>query len=173
MIALAYWRSGQSDKARQHAARVLELAENISPTVYSINMGFSAIADVYFGLWEKALQDPRRRLDAEQLKVSTLKAIKLVRAYEKVFPIGQPGARYYEGCHAWLMGEKQKAVRLWEKGLEAAQKFNMIYEEGLIRLKLGAMESESARRAEHIGRAVEIFTRMGARHELQLAGLLQ
>lgn len=172
MIALAYWRAGQPEKARQHAARVLELAENISPTVYSINMGFSAIAEVYFGLWEKSLQDPRRRQDAEQLKGSTLKAIKLVRAYEKVFPIGQPVARYYEGWYEWLAGDKHKAVNLWEKGLEAARKFAMIYEEGLMWLKLGTAETDAQRRTEQLRQAAAIFEKMGARYELKLTRTL-
>ena len=54
--------------------------------------------------------------------------------------------------------------------MEAAQKFNMPYEEGLIRVRLAsyAQDTPDARR-QHVRRAIEIFERMGAIHELKLA----
>jgi hypothetical protein len=124
---------------------------------------------VYFALWEATLQDPSRKLDTEQYKASALKAIRLMRTFERVFPIGQPTTPYYQGCYAWLTGEKQQAVRLWNRSLVAAQKFNMIYEEGLARLKLGLAESDPEIRGGHFQRAIEIFEQMGATHELCLA----
>jgi tetratricopeptide (TPR) repeat protein len=168
-LALAYLRLGQPEKARLYADQVLKLAEKLSPTVYSLDVGFSAVAEVYFQLWERALQDPSRKLIADQLKASALKAIKLVRAFEKVFPIGQPQTPYYEGWYEWLAGDKAAALKLWHKSLAAAQKFNLLYEEGLAHLRLGAKESEPARRAEHLRQGVEIFEKMGARHELWMA----
>jgi class 3 adenylate cyclase/tetratricopeptide (TPR) repeat protein len=172
-IALAHLRLRQNNQALHHADKVLKLAENLSPTVYSLNLGFSAVADVYFQLWENALQDSHLNLDAEQLKASALKAIKLVRAFEKVFPIGQPHTPYYEGWYEWLAGDKQKAVKLWSKSLEAAQKFKMLYEEGLVRTKLGMVEVSPDIRSEHLKRAIEIFTEMNAPHELSAARELQ
>ncbi|HEU0295921.1 MAG TPA: adenylate/guanylate cyclase domain-containing protein [Anaerolineales bacterium] len=165
-IALAYLRLGQNDKALQYAGKVLKLAENLSPTVYSLDVGFSAVAEVYFHLWESALQDSSRKLDPEPLRSSALKAIKLVRSFEKVFPIGQPHTPFYQGWYEWLSGDNQKAVKLWNKSLEAAQKFRMLYEEGLVRLKLGMAETEPNIRAAHLKRAIEIFETMNAPYEL-------
>ena len=169
MIALAHLRMGRNDQALQYAGKVLKLAENLSPTVYSLDIGFSAVSDVYFHLWENALLDPSRKLDAEQLNASALKAIKLVRAFEKVFPIGQPHTPYYQGWFEWLAGDKQKAVKLWNKSLEAAQKFNMLYEEGLVRTKLGMAETDPNIQAGHLKRAIEIFETINAPHELRMA----
>ena len=168
-IALAHLRLGQNVQALQYAGEVLRLAENLSPTVYSLNIGFSATAEVYFQLWEDALRDSSRKLNPEQLQFSALKAIKLVRAFEKVFPIGQPHTPYYQGWYEWLAGDKQKAVKSWNKSLEAAQKFQMLYEEGLARLKLSMAESEPNLRTAQLKRAIEIFETMKAPYELEKA----
>ena len=165
-IALAHLRLGHSDQALQYAGKVLNLAENLSPTVYSLDLGFSAVAEVYFHLWEQTLHDSSRKLKPEGLPSSALKAIKLVRSFEKVFPIGQPHTPYYQGWYEWLAGDKHKAVRLWNKSLEAAQKFRLPYEEALARLKLGMAETEPNLRAAHLQRAIEIFESMKAPYEL-------
>jgi eukaryotic-like serine/threonine-protein kinase len=169
-LALAYLRLGQEEKAVTHADKVLDLAANRSPTVYSMDIGFAAAADVYFELWEKSLQDPGRNLHADKYKSSTQKAMKLLRAFQKVFPIGESVTFYYQGWHDWLTGNYEKAIRSLYKGLEAAQKFNMPYEEGLIRVRLAlyAQDTPDARK-NHVWRALEIFEKMGAARELKRA----
>ena len=54
-LALAHCRLGQNDAALEYVKKVLDLSANISPTVYSMNIGFAAVADACFELWEKAL----------------------------------------------------------------------------------------------------------------------
>ena len=169
-LALAHLRLGQSEQALAYASRVLELVGDLSPTVYSMGIGFAAVAEVYFELWERALQNPNRGLDPNHYKSSAEQAIKLLRAFQKVFPIGQPPAHYYQGWYEWLTGKPQKAVQSWRKGLEAAHKFRMLYEEGLIRVRLGSSLPEDPNtRQEHFARAIQIFEQMGAVHELEVA----
>jgi tetratricopeptide (TPR) repeat protein len=168
-LALAHLRLGQGEQALAYASRVLELAGGISPTVYSMGIGFSAVAEVYFELWERMLHHPHR-LDPNRYKSSAEQAIKLLRAFQKVFPIGQPAAYYYQGWYEWLTDAPQNAVQSWRKGLEAAQKFSMPYEEGLIRVKLGSYSSDEPNtRQEHFERAIQIFEKMGAVRELEAA----
>jgi class 3 adenylate cyclase/tetratricopeptide (TPR) repeat protein len=169
-LALAHLRLGQSEQALAYASRVIDLASDISPTVYSMDIGFAAVAEVYFELWERALHDPNRKLDADKYRLLAEKAIKLLRAFQKVFPIGHPAAYYYEGWYEWLSGQSQKAITSWRKGLEASQKFNMPYEEGLIRVKLGiALKDDIVERKEGFARAIQIFEKMGAVNELRSA----
>jgi tetratricopeptide (TPR) repeat protein len=169
-LALAHLRLGQSEQALAYASRVLDLAYDISPTVYSMDIGFAAVAEVYFELWERTLHDPNRQMDANKYKLLAEKALKLLRAFQKVFPIGQPPAYYYQGWYEWLTGKRQKAIASWRKGLDAAQKFNMPYEEGLIRVKLGTVIKDNVvERKERFARAIQIFEKMGAVHELRTA----
>src|SRR6266498_2761567 len=165
-LALAYLHLGDEAKALIFAGTVLELAADISPTVYSLDVGFSAVAEVYFTFWETALQGSSRK--ANQFKELAEKAIKLLHSFRKIFPIGQPYLAYYEGWHHWLTGKPQNAIQSWKQGLEAAKKFNTLYEEGLIRAKLGiALKDASDEQREHTERAIQIFENMGAVKELQ------
>lgn len=167
-LALANLRLGHQEKALAFAARVLELATGISPTVYSLDIGFSAVAEVYFALWEKALQDPGVRADADQYRQLAEKAIKLLRAFRGMFPIGQPYLAYYDGWHQWLTGSQKKAIRTWQAGLHSAQKLCVLYEEGLLRTRLAMhLPENSQEREEHVHRATSIFEGMGAARELR------
>jgi tetratricopeptide (TPR) repeat protein len=169
-VALAYLRLGQEEKALAYAEKVLQLSEKLSPTVYSMDIGFSGAADVYFELWEKALQDPAQKADADQLQLLAEKAIKLLTAFDKVFPIGQAVTPFYQGWYEWLTGKPVAAIKTLHRGLEAALKFNMAYEEGLIRLKLASYSQENFdSRKRNLWRAIEIFEKMGALNELRLA----
>jgi class 3 adenylate cyclase/tetratricopeptide (TPR) repeat protein len=169
-LALAYLRVMREEEALSCAGKVLDLMGKTSPTVYSMEIGFTAAADVHFELWEKALQDPDKQVDPDKLKLLAERSIKLLRAYQNVFPIGQPHTPFYQGWYEWLSGRPRNAVKFWKKSLDAAQKFNMPYEEGLARVKLGsALQDDSGTRREHFQRAIEIFERMGAVHELKMA----
>ena len=169
-IALAYLRLGQEEKALAHADKVLTLSEKLSPTVYSMDIGFSAVADVYFELWEKSLHDPAKKVESHQFQLLAEKSVRLLVAFQKVFPIGQAVTPVYEGWYEWLTGKPEAAVKTLRRGLEAALKFNMAYEEGLIRLKLVAYSHGSPETQEqNLRRAMEIFEEMGAHNELRLA----
>ena len=169
-LALAHLRLGKYDDAVTYADEVIDLAANKSPTVYSMGIGFSAAAEVYFELWQKALQNSNQGLNIAQHKLYAEKALSLLGSFRKVFPIGQACAYYYQGWYEELTGKTPPAVKTWHKGLEAAQKFKMLYEEGLIRIKLASSLRENPNACrEHLERAIQIFERMGAVHELQIA----
>ena len=122
---------------------------------------------MYFGLWET--QHASGKPDTEQLKLSAERALKLLLVYKKVFPIGQGYLMYYQGLYDSLIGKHDAALKAWTKGLDAAQKFNLLHEEGLLRVRLGTAESDTAKRAEHFKRAITIFETMGAVHGLRVA----
>lgn len=169
-LALAHLRLGQEEKALAYAEKVLKLSEKLSPTVYSMDIGFSGVADVYFELWERALQDPAQKTESENLKQLAERAIKLLVAFQKVFPIGQAVTPIYQGWYEWLTGKPEEAVKSLRRGLAAALKFNMAYEEGLIRLKLATYSQANLdARKRNLWRAMDIFEKMGALNELRLA----
>jgi len=162
-LGLAYLHLGNDEKALLYADKTLALCANISPTVYSMGLGFAALADTCFGLWENVLSASSQPVaDSEQYKVRAGKAIKALRAFDGVFPIGKPVTPLYQGWYEWLTGKQDAALKSWRKGLETAQKFNMPYEEGLIRLKLGASSKETIEnRREHFAQTILIFEKMG------------
>jgi tetratricopeptide (TPR) repeat protein len=162
-LALAYHRLGNTDEALRYAAKVLGLAEGVSFTVYSLDIGFSSVAQVYFELWERALRAPEASIDPAAMQVLAERALKLLRRFAGTFPIGKPYDMYFQGWYQQLTGKPHAAIHAWRRGLEAALKYNLLYEEGLLRLRLAAAADE------HLVRAAEIFTAMGAARELQQA----
>ena len=169
-LALAHLRLGQNEQALAYAGKVIDLASDISPTVYSMGIGFAAVSQVSFELWEKALQDPSQKAEADQLKSLAEKSINLLQAFQKVFPIGQAVTPIYQARYEWLTGKHEEAIKSLRRGLEAALKFNMAYEEGLIRLKLATYSQENLdTRKRNLWRAIEIFEKMDAIPELRLA----
>jgi class 3 adenylate cyclase/tetratricopeptide (TPR) repeat protein len=169
LLALAYYRLGDLEKALSYASKVLDLASALSPTVYSLDVGFSAVAEVYFDLWEKALQNPNGLLDANRFKQLIEKALKLLKGFRTIFPIGQPYLDLYTGRRYWILGRHQKAVKAWETGLEAAKKYRLLYEEGLLRVRLAsAFKNEPDEQLVHLHCAARIFEAMGAVHDLAI-----
>jgi class 3 adenylate cyclase/tetratricopeptide (TPR) repeat protein len=173
-LALAYLHFGEDRKALEYADKVLELAANISPTVYSLDVGFSAVSHVYFSLWEKALRSPAAGIDPDRYESSAESGLRLLRAFRKVFPIGQAYAHYYQGWYEELSGKPQQALKSWRAGLETAQRFKLLYEEGLIRVRLGShLRDDLDMCRVHFERAIQIFEKMKAVHELASARAAQ
>jgi tetratricopeptide (TPR) repeat protein len=164
-LALAYFLNGQEDKALAYATLALEIAGGVSPTVYSMDVGYAGIADVFFGVWERSLRSSASSREVLRLKYFAEKSLKLLQAYKNVFPIGEPPLFYYRGWFEWLNGKQTQAVQWWKRGLESARKFRMKYEEGLCHLRLG----EALSSKEHLEEAIRIFAEMDAIPMLRLA----
>jgi tetratricopeptide (TPR) repeat protein len=167
-LALAHLCTGNSEKALSFANSVLELADNLRPTVYSLDVGISAVATVYFDLWESALQNPEKVKYVDEYKNLAGRALKILEAFKNVFPIGQPYLAYFQGRHAWLTGALPAALKFWQRGLDASEKYNLKYEEGLIRVKLGSYLDDPAMRPKHLEKAIGIFEKMGAMRDLAI-----
>jgi len=169
-LALAYYRLGENEKALAFAGRVLDLASNQSPTVYSLDVGFAAVAEVYFALLEQALRVSENNSKVDEYKSLAERALKLLHVFMKRFPIGHAYYAYYQGWYDWLTGKHHVAIKGWQHGLEYTQKYNLLYEEGLLHMKLGTfLTDNTSERKDHIARAVDIFARMDAPRELRLA----
>ena len=168
-LALAHYRLGGVEKALGYASKVLDLASALSPTVYSLDIGFSSVAEVYFDLWEKALQNPNGLLDDDHFRQLSEKSLKLLKGFRTIFPIGQPYLALYTGRYDWNLGKRQKAIKTWQTGLEAAKKYRLLYEEGVLRVKLAsALKSEPDEQLVHLHCAARIFETMGATRDLAI-----
>ncbi|HKI53007.1 MAG TPA: hypothetical protein VJ987_02695, partial [Anaerolineales bacterium] len=173
-LALAYHRLGDNEKALAFADRVLELAENVSPTVYSLDIGFAAVSEVYFESWENFLKNPDIKRNPERYKQLVERSLKLLRAFKNRCPIGGPYLAYYQGWYDWLLGKPRAAIKSWRKGIDDARKYNLRYEEGLLCGKMGAvLKDNPTERRAYLERAIHIFEEMSAPRELKLVRGLQ
>jgi tetratricopeptide (TPR) repeat protein len=167
-LALALLKTGDTRKAKLHAAEALRLARGSSPTNYAMLIGFSAAAEVYFTLWDETLRSRDGMFDAADLRTSAEEALALLHSYKNVFPIGQAYFGYFKGWRESLTAKPTAAMNSWSKALEAAGKFHLKYEEGILRVKLAqGLEKDPAAQAKHLARARQLFETMGAARELE------
>ncbi len=155
LIAETYWRLDDQDRARAAAASASQALYAERPSVVFALDGFTGVADVYLGQWATG-----RTREAAAAKSASELAVKKLRGFAKVFPIGKPAAHRYAGGVKEQAGNPEAAAKEWEQGIETAIELKMPYEEGRLRLDLGRQSGDRA----HLERAFELFEATGATH---------
>jgi tetratricopeptide (TPR) repeat protein len=148
LMAETYWRLDDQDRARASAASASQALYGERPGVVFALDGFTGVADVYLGQWATG-----RTREAATAKSASELAVKKLRAFSKVFPIGRPAAHRYAGRVKEQAGNPEAARKEWEQGIETAVELQMPYEEGRMRLNLGRLSGDRA----HLERALELF----------------
>ena len=91
---------------------------------------------------------------------------RVVQWYARVFPIGRPRALRLQGLLQRRLREPDKALKLWEESLAAAEHMDLPLEAGLAHYELGRHTNEALPgRREHLGKALQIFTELGTKYE--------
>ena len=155
LIAIAHLRRGEIPQARQAALDALQLIEASSPTAVYGLPGYADTAEAWLRLWESG--------DASAAEYAT-RAVRQLRRYTRVFLIGQPRLWILQGTHDWLANKQKSARAAWTKGLAAAQKLKMPYDEGLAHYEIGR-HATGEEQQTHLKRALEIFEALGARYD--------
>lgn len=161
LLSQIHLRLGNIKPALEMAEKSIELSTNATPSNYSAFSGYAGPALVYLSLFETAQESSDYRKDA-------WKACKLLRKYARVFPIGESRAWLYAGWYHWLTGNHSKAHKAWKSSLASARRLSMLYDEGLVYLELGRHSlPEDRMRNEYISKGIDIFTKVGALHDLE------
>jgi class 3 adenylate cyclase/tetratricopeptide (TPR) repeat protein len=160
-LALALLRSGDARGARQAADQGAERQTQLGrPSSYYMIEGYASIAEVYLNLWESG---------QGELAGTAWKAVKGLRTFAGIFPVGRPRAWRWRGVAAWLSGRRSSARRCWQRGLEAARKLNMPCEEGFAHYEMGRhAERNDPERLVHLEQAEALFKQQGAAYGMRL-----
>jgi class 3 adenylate cyclase/tetratricopeptide (TPR) repeat protein len=164
--AIAYWRHGEPLLARQMADHATALIAQSVPNVYSGLEAYAGIAEVYLGLWEQAMasrasvpQEPY----PDSMREQASRACQVLRRYARLFPIGRPRARLWQGLWYWLAGRPDTAHRWWRQSLTAARQFHMPYEQGLAYYEIGRhLPPSHPQQQECLQQALALFAHVGA-----------
>jgi hypothetical protein len=74
-----------------------------------------------------------------------------------------------QGLVEWLNGKPQSAHKVWRASLAAAEHMAMPYEAGRAHYEIGRhLPDDAPHRGTHLTRASEIFSELGAGHDLWL-----
>jgi hypothetical protein len=158
VLALAYLRCHDEERARLAARRAAGLIAQAQPAAVHILDGYACVAEVYLGLWEAG--DGAAARPARQ-------ACAALRQYARAFPIALPRAWLCEGLVAHLSGHRRRGLAAWRRSLATAEGLAMPCEQGKAHYQIGRhLSASDPARQKHLARAGEIFADIGALYEL-------
>lgn len=158
----AEWRKGNQASALKQAKELLDRAAKMQVVDYSVYVGFFHFMDVIFLALEQAYEQDRPQTEKDELMKYARLALKIMKAYARVFTVGEPVVYRYKGRIEWYSGQKDKAYQSWRQAAEKARPIPMHYEEGLSYLTLAThLPVESPERAASFEKAREAFGRGG------------
>ena len=158
MQAEAEWQMGRRDIALKQAKELLARALKTQVVDYSIYLGFFHFMDVIFLALKQAQEQDRPQAEKEELLKSGRQSVKVMKAYARVFTVGEPALLRYTGWIEWFSGSKEKALRTWQAAADKAHAIPMHYEEGLAYLAISEhLDSKDAGRGENIQKAKDAF----------------
>jgi class 3 adenylate cyclase len=160
--ALLHLRQGDWQAARQAVQAALASARVAPIKCYWLDL-YATTAEAAIALWHAS----RQRGPGEQAtaRAAAGQAMRSLRRYAHVFPIGQPRALLCQGLLAWVQGRPGRARKAWRRSLAAAERLGMRYDQLLAHQQLGRHGDPSERR-EHLARARQLFTQLGIGGEL-------
>jgi class 3 adenylate cyclase/tetratricopeptide (TPR) repeat protein len=166
-LAIALLRQGAYQGAYEAAIRAGQLIMKArTPTLFSVFEGYAAPPAVFLRLWQLGPEFPPTpdalTFSLQDCQREAKRALKDLRQYARLFPIGQPRAALCQGIYAWLTGHPEKAFRHWEQGLETAKRLGLPWEEGRLHYEMGLRLPRAADRQNHLRAAEQIFTQIEA-----------
>jgi hypothetical protein len=156
--AIAHYRLGAFDRAREQAQLALDGLSAGPPVSYTAVLDCSYVAEVFLHLLARAQHDKQPTAD---LARQARRACATMRAFSRAFPIGWPRAHLWTGLEQWLRGRKSAADRHWTKAKGEADHRGLPREQAYAHAHRALLHGEGEQ-----ARAGELFQRIGAHSEL-------
>ncbi len=156
LLAMVHIARNDRIAAATAADEAMRLTQGQRPAYFGTYFGYVGPATVYLGELEAggSAGDIRPRADD---------AIRRLKGFADVFPIGQPRYHLLAGRRAWLLGDRRAAQRHWRKSLDESARLSMPYEQALAHYEMGRhLEDGDPDRSRHLDAAREAVTSVGA-----------
>jgi tetratricopeptide (TPR) repeat protein len=167
LLAALDLRRGDREAALVPAEKALEIMTKVTPTIVYNLEADAAVADVYLDAWE----DASRSFGANvgEYREQARRAGASVRAFAKVFRIGESRALLAGARVAELEGDAARALRDSRRALEVAERMEMPYEAALAHRQVGRLlPTGDSGRGESLDRARGLFAEMKAAYDLRV-----
>jgi tetratricopeptide (TPR) repeat protein len=168
LAAKALLQTGQLGPAREAADAAAAMSKTTPPTAMYVMEGYAGIAETYLALWEMSRAVKPEEWSAE-VEEHAQSATKILGAYGRVFPIGQPRYNLLAGSALWLRGNVRRAERMWRRARACAERLKMPYEEGRALYEIGRHQPLGEQRRAILTEACDRFGRLDAGYDLMLA----
>jgi len=120
LLGWAYYLRGDYDKALRFAETSNRISKGVRPLAFYCVAGYEGAALTFLNLWEKG--------ETLGIKKEAEHAVKFLKQYASVFPIGRARALRCEGLLALRKGQKSQARSLFEKAKTEALVLNMPFD---------------------------------------------
>jgi eukaryotic-like serine/threonine-protein kinase len=162
LSAQIHLQQGDIDAAKQSAGLAAERIAKVRPTAFYTFEGYAGVSEVYLAELEKGKNN--------EMLQSARRAVKALQQFGRVLPIGRPRAWLHQGLLDWAEGRQKKAFGAWEKSLGLAEQMSLPYEAARAHYEIGRhLEVNEPARQIHLQKAIEMFSEMGVKFELQKA----
>jgi len=163
LLAITHLARGERQQALAASEDAMRLTEHGRPTYYGSYLGYLGPADVYLSLWEEGSA-------SQHVQAQAREAVKRLRKYAEVFPMGRPRSWTAHGRYLWLTGNRRRALTSWRRAVTAAVELSMPLEQGLAHYEIGRhLDPSDPEGSVQLARAREIFGSLGASHVLAAA----
>jgi class 3 adenylate cyclase/tetratricopeptide (TPR) repeat protein len=162
LLAMTVRARGDHVAAMAAADEAMRLTSGQRPSYFGTYLGYVGPATVYLDGWEAggSVQEHRPRVDD---------AVKRLKGFADVFPIGRPRYELLAGRREWLLGNHSSAREHWRRALDEATSLSMGYEQGLAQYELGRhLAVGDPERSRYLDAARDALTPLGASRLLAL-----
>jgi class 3 adenylate cyclase len=147
LLAVVRLRQGNAKAAQQAAGEAARrIARFRAPTAHYLLEGYAGVAEVYLSLWET-------NNDSSDTSRVARHACRDLRRFARIFPIGKPRARLWQGRLAHLSGRREWAQAAWRASLAAAERLGMPFEAALAHSELSRHGAGEPQRQWHLEQA--------------------
>ncbi len=164
-LAMVYLRQNRWQLVRQAADTAMQLITESKAAAYQVNISMAYVIEVYLMYCARANDlSPAER----QQMMTTVQ--KLCRAMRATPGSGRLRAWRCQGLYDWQLGKVAAARKAWQKSLMMAEQLQMPYEQAQAHYDIGfhLVPSDPARE-QHLRRARELFSQIGAAYDLAQA----
>src|SRR5262245_27286487 len=111
----AMWHKGEQEVAVKAARILLGKAATVRLAEYTIYFCFFSFMDVIFLALEQAHDQGTSEAKRDDLLKDARLCVKIMKAYARVFTVGEPILYRYTGWVEWYSGRKERAYQAWRK----------------------------------------------------------
>ena len=167
ILACAYLQQGYYCEAQQQAEIIQKMTVGSLPSVFTTLEGYAAVAETYLTVWKNRAQIPDMDVLPKNLPLAARQACQKLHRFAAVFRMGHPAAWLWQGVYEWQASRPHKALRAWQKGLQAAGELGMDYEVGRIHLEIARhLPADAPDCQQHLAEARKVFERIGVAYGL-------
>lgn len=164
VLAVSRLRENDLAKATIAADATLKKIRSLDrPNSYLMLEGYSGVIEVYLAKYQTE-SDPATK---KSHLATARSALKVMKTYARVFPIGKPRYELWLGQMAFVSGSPEKALKHWHSALEWAERLEMLYEQALAHWSIARHTPNIQEQRNHAERALELFTQTDAQHDRQ------